>query len=453
MENTEEKYIMENELFEKAPVHRVYFKFALPVVFSMVISLVYNMADTYFIAKTGNTDLIAGVSLGAPVFTLMIAFGDIFGLGGSSLISRLFGQKKDSDGKRISAFCFYAALLFGVAAAAVMLLLRTPVLTLLGAESDTWKYASEYYIFLALGAPFIIFSLTPSNILRTEGLALESMSGTILGSVVNIILDPLFIFALNMGAAGAAIATVIGNIFTDLFFIFVILKKSRKLSMNPRIVSIKREELLQLLVIGIPASVTNLTQSLGIALTNRCLLAYGTIKIASMGIVMKVNMIAVLVLIGFAFGAQPLIGYNYGAKNYRRLKEILRFAVSFEAGTALLLSALLSAAAPRMLQLFVNDPEMIETGTAMLRLQLAGMIFASIVLVMTSTFQACGKALEAFLLSVSRQGIILAVILAAASSLFGYYGILSAQAVSDLLTALLAVCLFLRSLFREIRQK
>ena len=130
---------MEHELFEKAPVHRAYFRLALPVVFSMVISLVYNMADTYFIARTGNTDLIAGVSLGAPVFTLMIAFGDVFGLGGSSLISRLFCQKEYLDGKRISAFCFYAALLFGVAAAAFLLMFRTPALMLLGADSDTWK--------------------------------------------------------------------------------------------------------------------------------------------------------------------------------------------------------------------------------------------------------------------------------------------------------------------------
>ena len=433
---------MENELFEKAPIHKAYFKFALPVVFSMVISLIYNMVDTYFIARTGNTNLIAGVSLGAPVFTLMIAFGDIFGLGGSSLISRLFGEKKDEDGKRISVFCFYAAILFGILVTAVMLLFRMPILKLLGTDADTLPYAGQYYTYIAIGAPFIILALTPSNILRTEGLASESMIGSILGSVVNIVLDPLFIFTLGMGAAGAALATVIGNVFTDLFFVWVIVKKSKRLSIHPKLLHIHPAEFGQLLVIGIPASITNIMQSLGITLTNRYLLSYGNLKIASMGIVMKVNMICVLVLVGFAFGAQPLIGYNYGAKNKDRLKEILKFSYTFLGILSVTLASLLALAAPLMMRLFVKDTEMIATGVPMLRLQLAGMLFVAIVLVTTTTFQSAGKALGAFLLSISRQGVFLILTLAAGSALFGYYGILAAQACSDFLTALLAVFLF-----------
>lgn len=433
---------MENELFEKTPIHKAYFKFALPVVFSMVISLIYNMVDTYFIARTGNTNLIAGVSLSAPVFTLMIAFGDVFGLGGSSLISRLFGEKKDEDGKRISVFCFYAAILFGILVTAVMLLFRMPILKLFGTDADTLPYASQYYTYIAIGAPFIILALTPSNILRTEGLASESMIGSILGSVVNIVLDPLFIFTLGMGAAGAALATVIGNVFTDLFFVWVIVKKSKRLSIHPKLLHIHPAEFGQLLVIGIPASITNIMQSLGITLTNRYLLSYGNLKIASMGIVMKVNMICVLVLVGFAFGAQPLIGYNYGAKNKDRLKEILKFSYTFLGVLSVSLASLLALAAPLMMRLFVKDTEMIATGVPMLRLQLAGMLFVAIVLVTTTTFQSAGKALGAFLLSISRQGVFLILTLATGSALFGYYGILAAQACSDFLTALLAVFLF-----------
>ena len=433
---------MRDEIFEKYPVPKAYMKLALPVVFSMVVSLVYNMVDTYFIARTGNTNLIAGVSLSAPVFTLMIAFGDVFGLGGSSLISRLFGEKKDEDGKRISVFCFYAAILFGILVTAVMLLFRMPILKLFGTDADTLPYASQYYTYIAIGAPFIILALTPSNILRTEGLASESMIGSILGSVVNIVLDPLFIFTLGMGAAGAALATVIGNIFTDLFFVWVIVKKSKRLSIHPKLLHIHPAEFGQLLVIGIPASITNIMQSLGITLTNRYLLSYGNLKIASMGIVMKVNMICVLVLVGFAFGAQPLIGYNYGAKNKNRLKEILKFSYTFLGVLSVSLASLLALAAPLMMRLFVKDTEMIATGVPMLRLQLAGMLFVAIVLVTTTTFQSAGKALGAFLLSVSRQGVFLILTLAAGSALFGYYGILAAQACSDFLTALLAVFLF-----------
>jgi putative MATE family efflux protein len=432
---------MENELFEKAPVSKAYFSLALPVVFSMVITLVYNMVDTYFIARTGITDLIAGVSLGAPVFTFMIALGDIFGLGGSSVISRLFGQKKDEDGKRISAFCFYASLLLGLIVAVVMLVLRTPILRMLGADESTWQYASQYYTFIVLGAPFIIFSYTPNNLLRTEGFAKASMIGTVSGSIINIILDPIFISVLGLGAAGAAIATVLGNICADLFFIWFLLNKSKKLSASIRLCRISKKEFGDVMAIGLPASITNFMQSLGTTLTNRFLLAYGTSAIAAMGIAMKVNMIAVLILVGFSFGAQPLIGYNYGAKNRERLKNVLKFCYGFESLLAIAMAAILALLARYMVTFFVSDPILIDTAVPMLRWQLAGMCFVAIVQVSTCIFQSCGKAAGAFILSVSRQGIIFAIVIALASMILGYQGVLMAQAISDLLTAILAILL------------
>lgn len=432
---------MENELFEKVPVPKAYFTLALPVVFSMVVSLVYNMVDTYFIAQTGNTNLVAGVSLSAPVFTLMIALGDIFGLGGSSVISRLFGEKKDEDGKRLSVFCFYAAILCGIVVTIVMMMLREPILYVLGADQDTISYASGYFTYIVLGAPFIILSFTPSNLLRTEGFATAAMTGNILGAVVNMILDPVFISVLGLGAAGAAIATVIGNIFADLFYVWFLLKKSRRLSINPAGFHIHIAEVGQILAIGIPASITNLMQSIGIALTNRSLLPYGNDRVAAMGIVMKVNLIAVLILVGFEFGAQPLIGYNYGAKNHARLKEILRFCYEFECGAAAVLAGALSLAAPAMIGLFMQDASIIEIGVPMLRMQQMGMVFTAVVLVTTCTFQSAGKAVGAFLLSVSRQGVVFAAVLFIASKTFAYSGVLMAQAVSDLLTAILAVIL------------
>lgn len=442
---------MENEIFEKAPVPKAFFTMALPVVFSMVISLVYNMVDTYFIARTGNTNLVAGVSLGAPIFTLMIALGDIFGLGGSSVISRLFGEKKDADGKRLSVFCFYGAILCGIVIAALMLLFRQPILGLLGADADTYTYASQYYTWLVLGAPFIIVALTPSNLLRTEGFAKASMIGTILGSVVNIILDPIFISVLGFGAAGAAIATVIGNICSDIFFVWFLLNRSKRLSVKPAGFYIRKDELIQIFAIGIPASITNLMQSLGIALTNRSLLPYGNDRVAAMGIVMKVNMIAVLILVGFAFGGQPLIGYNYGAKNHRRLKEILSFAYKFECGLAFLLTVVLSLAARPMIRIFMKDTTIVSLGVPMLRMQLLGMVFVAVVLITTCTFQSAGMARNAFLLSISRQGVIFAIVLTIASHTVGYQGILLSQAISDLLTAVLAIILYRTSVAKELR--
>lgn len=437
---------MENELFEHAPVPKAYFTMALPVVMGMVVNLVYNIVDTFFIARTQNAQLVAGVSLCAPIFTLMIALGDIFGLGGSSLISRLFGEKKDEEGKRASGFCFYAAILCGVLVTILLLLLKTPVLHLLGATDETIWYAGQYYQYLALGAPFIIVALTPSNLIRTEGLALQSMAATILGAVVNIILDPVFIFGLNMGAGGAAIATVIGNAASVVLLVYFVRTKSRKLTVSPKNIKISGAAVASILAIGIPASVTNIMQSFGIALTNRFLAGYGTEKVAAMGIAMKVNMIVVLVMVGFAFGAQPLLGYNYGAGNKKRLREFIRFDLMVEIGFAIVCALVLALLAPQFVRLFMKDELIVQSGSLMLRCLLISSPMIAVVLVFTTLFQSEGKALSALILSISRQGVIFACCIAVLKMLLGYMGVICAQAVSDVITGVIALALYWKSM-------
>lgn len=442
-----------NEIFESMPVPKAYFKLALPVVFSMVISLVYNMVDTYFIAKTENTDLVAGVAIGAPVFTLMIAIGDIFGLGGSSVISRLFGQQRDDDGKRLSVFCFYAAFLTGIVVAVLMLIFRTPILDFLGAESNTFKYASDYYTWIVIGAPFIIVSYTPVNQLRTEGFSSAAMVGSIIGAVVNIILDPIFISVLGYGAAGAAIATVIGNIFTDIFFVWFLIKKSKRLSVNPKLMSITAHELREIFAIGIPASITNITQSFCVLLTNRFLMPYGTLKVAAMGIALKVSMIAVLVMVGFAFGVQPLIGFNYGAKDYNRLRKTMRFSYVFECSMAVVLTGVLWLATPLLIRLFMNDADILAVGTNMLRHIILGLGCYAFTLVTTCAFQATGKALGAFILSINGQGVVYALVMVILSHYFGYQGIIITQPIADTVNCIVAISLYFGLLHREIKKE
>ena len=441
---------MNNDLFEKMPVPKAYMKLAVPVMLSSILMLVYNMVDMYFIARTGNTNLVAGVSLCAPVFTFMIAVGDIFGLGGSSVISRLFGQGRVDDGRRLSVFSFLGSALFGVLIAAVLLLFQGGMLKLLGANEETVSFASEYYRWIALGAPFIIFSLVPTNLLRTEGFATGAMIGSFIGSIVNMILDPVFIFALGMGAGGAAIATVIGNICADIYYIWFITNRSRALSLNPKGFRISGSELSSILGIGIPSSITNIMQSIGVMLLNRFLLPYGNDKIAAMGIVSKVVMIVIMIMVAFSFGGQPLYGYLYGAKNRSRMKETIRFAYLLVCGTGLLLSLILFAAAPAVIAVFMDDPAVIATGTPMVRAVLAGMPFIGYVMVTTCIFQSTGKAGGALLLSAGRQGYIYATVIVIASALFGYNGVICAQAVSDMITAGLAFVLYRIMLAKEL---
>lgn len=433
-----------NDLFEKANISKAYFTMALPVVFSMVISLVYNMADTYFVAKTQNTSLVAGVSLCAPIFTLMIALGDIFGIGGSSVISRLFGQKRNEEAKNVSGFCLYAAFICGILVTFLMFILRNPILNFLGVNSETYVYAVQYYNIIAFGSTFIIVSLTPSNLIRTQGLATLSMIGTVSGSILNIILDPIFIFGFNMGAKGAALASVIGYVFSDILLIYITKTKANRLTVSFQKTKIEKKEFQDIFTIGIPASVTNLMSSIGVALTNRYLVAYGNENVAAMGIALKVNMIILLIMVGFAFGAQPLLGFNYGAKNKKRLHEFIRFDLLVEIIFAVFTAILLSAFAPIIIKAFMNDAQIIQTGSLMLRLLVVSSPFVGIILVFTTLFQSEGKALPALILSISRQGIIYAICIVILSRLFAFNGILISQAISDILTALLAILIYIR---------
>ena len=384
---------------------------------------------------------MAGVSLAAPIFTLMIAFGDIFGLGGSSLISRLFGEKREEEAKRASAFCLWAAIGFGIFVTIVLLVFRTPILKLLGTDAATFEYAGEYYTWIAVGAASIILGLVPSNILRTEGLAMQAMAGSILGSIVNIILDPVFIFGLGQGAAGAAMATVIGNVIADVYYIYVMNKKAKRLSVSLKEIKIPGTMIRDILVIGIPASITNLMQSIMIMITNHYLIAYGTDKVAAMGIALKANMISAFILVGFAFGGQPLVGYNYGARNKKRLKEILRFAYLFEAGLALVFTISISVFAPAIIKIFMNQSDIITNGAMMLRFQQLGMVFMAVTLVSTCVCQSVGSAAGAFALSISRQGVLYAISLMVLNAIFGYTGIIATQACADVLTAVIALAI------------
>lgn len=429
----------ENVLFEKTPVPKAYIKLALPVVLSMVVSLVYNMVDAYFIALTGVQELVAGVSLVVPIFTLMVAFGDIFGLGGSSAISRLFGEKREEEAKRVSAFCIWAVVIFGACVTIILLLFRGQILGILGADEVTRQYASAYYTWIVAGAVFIIFGLVPSNILRTEGLATEAMVGSVLGSVVNIILDPVFIFALKQGAAGAAIATVLGNVIADIYYIYAIIKKAKRLSASFSKAKISGNMIRNILAIGITASITNLMQSFMVMMTNHFLLGYGTDKIAAMGIALKVNMITALILVGFAFGGQTLIGYNFGSGNRKRLKEILKFAYVFEVGLGLIFTIIMCVLAPTIIKIFMKDPDIITNGAIMLRFQQMGMMFMAVTLVSTCVCQSVGNAVGAFVLSISRQGVFYVIALLVLSNMMGYTGVLISRACADVMTAIMAV--------------
>ncbi len=416
-----------------------YFHLALPVVVGSIITIIYNLADTYFIAQTDNALLVAGVSVCSPLFMILMAFGNIFGQGGSSLISRLLGKKETEDVGRVSAFCFYAALATGAVIGSLMLLFRDPLLKLLGASPDTLPFAREYGTVLMIGGPLIVVNFIHMNLLRCEGMSGLSMCGTAVGAVVNVILDPLMIR--SMGAAGAAAATVIGYLCSDLFLLVTVLRESGCLSVRPS-VQIAAGQFRNIIAIGITAAVTNLASSLCVMLINQQLLPFGDDKIAAMGIVLKVAMIVNMIMVGFAFGGIPLFGFLIGSGQRDKLKQLLRFCLGFLCTLSLSVSTVVILASGPLISLITPDAALTETAVPMLRWQTAGCVFGGIVMLLTCLFQASGKALPAMALSLSRQGIIFILVLLTAVRIAGYQGILLSQFAADVLSAVLALVLY-----------
>ena len=420
---------MENEIFNETKISRAYIRLSLPLVFSMVVTLIYNLADTFFVAQTNDTNIVAGVSLGMPVFTLLMAIGNI---ACQFILLLCNNYYRHCDRSRYAYFP------------------HSPLI-------PDWSQRRNLcpciqLLYLSGGrAPVIMLSFIHSNLLRSEGMSKESMAGTILGALVNIVLDPIFISVLGWGASGAAIATVIGYLFSDVFFVIIVVRKSKVLSINPQKIKIPSNHIRQILGIGIPAAIVNLMQSASVVLMNQFLLPFGNEKIAAMGIVLKVNMIVLLLLTGFAYGGQPLFGYYYGSGDKKRLKELFHFCLRFISLTAIVLTAIVFLAAPFLMKCFMDNQSIIDDGTVMLRWQVITMVFVGIILLMTIIFQSMGKVVGSFILSISRQGVIFLAVLVIAFYTAGYMGIVASQAVSDIITVIIAGILFYKQLYKEFQ--
>ena len=435
--------ISKTEIFESAPIPKAFFALALPSVFGKIIMLLYNLADTWFIASTDNADMVAGVALVSPVFMIMIALGDIFGVGGSSMVSRLMGQKQKEDTKRISALCFYGAFILGIIFAFLLFLLKEPLLILLGTDANTYSHASDYYTYIVLGAPFILACNTPMNLLRTEGLATSSMIGSIAGSVTNIILDPIFIFGFDMGASGAAIATVIANIVSLVTYAFFY-KKTSWISIHYKYFKLRMDDIKNVFSVGIPAALNNVMNSFAMTVTNRALVPFGNDVIAAWSIAGRCTMISTMLLVSCSFSSLPLIGYNYGRKNYERLKKILKFLYTFEICLALICASIMAIFAPTLISFFMDDSTIITNGALILRCQLLGIACSAIILITTCVFQATGNGKATLISTLSRQGLLFIPILMIGTLFFKFKGILLAQSITDLITSVLVLVILYR---------
>lgn len=445
------------ELFRDAPVPKAVINNVVPSIVSMIMVLIYNLADTFFIGQTKNAYMVAAISVVTPAFLLFMAIGMLFGIGGTSLISRSLGEGKAEKAKNASAFCFWTGLVIGVLSMIVIFVCAVPVSRAIGASDDTVGYASQYLRIVSTAIPFLIVSNSFSNIIRAEGNANVAMMGMLIGNLINIVLDPVMILGFGWDVAGAAIATVLGNVFAALYYTRHLLSKNAALSIHPKYYQAGNGIAAGILAIGVPASLNSILMSLSNIVVNNIMIAYGDMAVAGLGVAMKVNMIVVMLLIGLGTGIQPVLGYCFGAGNRKRYMDVLKFSLILAFALSAVMTVICYCGASPLVHAFLEDPDAFAYGMSFARIYIYSGPVMGLLFVFINAIQSTGAALPALILSISRQGIIYLPVLFLFRNLFDSATMLAAaQPITDYLSTALAVALFLftcRKYFPKVQEQ
>lgn len=442
-----EKYAKDG-LMGSMPVPNAVATMAIPSVISSLVTVVYNMADTFFVGQTGDSLQVAAVSLTNPIFILFMAFANMFGMGGSAVASIALGEGNNKKVKKVTSFVFYSSIIVGLIFMVILLAFMESILTLFGADASTYDFARGYTLHISYGAPFIIWSAACSFVLRVEGASKEAMIGSMVGTIANIVLDPLFISGFGMGAQGAAIATTIGNVLACLYFLWYFLKKSRLFSLKWSDFTLKEGIVSSICQAGLPSAIFSALMSVSTIVLNQILVAYGNAPVAAIGIVFKANMFITFLQMGLANGVQPLLGYNYGAKNVKRFREVERFTkiCCIIVGIASVILFYLGREA--IIGLFIADEEVIYYGVQMLIAYMISGPVIGILFVNMNCMQSVEHATPATALSILRQGVLLIPMLYLLNASLGLNGVIFGQTITDYIAVVLSIFLW-----RKIRAK
>lgn len=437
-------------LFETMPVSRALAKLAVPTIISQLITMIYNLADTFFIGSTQDPYKVAAATLAYTLFFVLNALSNLFGIGGGSLISRLLGDRKPEEAKKVCAFSFYGSVVVALAYSVVCLLYMDPLLNLLGASDFTRGYAASYTFWVVVigGLPAML-SLTMSHLLRSEGYAGQASFGLGMGGILNILLDPLFMFVLlpdGQEVTGAAIATMLSNVAALCYFacIFVKLRKSTVLCVSPRRIPGGARYAGTIFAVGFPSAIGNLLSCVSNMLINKLASGYGDIPVAALGIVKKIEMLPMNVGMGLCQGMLPLVAYNYAAKNFARMKETVKKASVTGMGFAVLCVVVFELFAQTSIRIFIGDPDTVAMGAAFLRINCLATPLMICNFHISFTFQAVGKGPQSLILSSCRAGLVQIPMLFIMNALAGLYGLAWTQLISDAITLVIALLLYRR---------
>lgn len=442
------------ELFETMPIPSAVSRMCVPMVVTSLVTVVYNMADTYFVGLLGDPVQSAAVTLAYPVVLAFNAMNNLFGVGSSSLVSRSLGQGNTEQARNASAFGFWGAVFGGLLYSLVCTVFQAPLLGLLGADASTRQATMEYmYWVVTWGAAPTILNVVQGQLVRSEGSAVHASIGTMSGCILNIVLDPIFIlpWGLNMGAAGASLATFISNCVACLYFIVLAWTKHGRtvVSMDlRRLRHMPPAVMKNVLAVGVPAAIQNLLNVVGNTILNNFTAAYGAVAVAAMGVSTRLIQIAQQISMGIAQGAMPLISYNYASRDYRRMKGIIRFDMMVDLAAMAAMTAGYWIFAGPLVRLFLNNAEVVAYGSVFLRGACLAIPFLAVDFTCVFTFQSVGMGGTTLVLALCRKLLLEIPLLFALNWAFPLYGLPYAQPVTEVVLALLGLAL-LRRVLRE----
>ena len=445
----------QNQQFQKmtqTPVGKLIATLSIPTIISMLVTSVYNMADTFFVSKLG-TSASGAVGIVFSVMAIIQAIGFTFGMGSGSWISRLLGAKEEEKAKEVAATGFYSAIFLCTLMSIIGEWKMDDLMRILGASETILPYARQYARYILLAAPIMASSFVLNNLLRSEGHAKFAMIGITTGGILNVILDPIFIFIFDLGISGAAIATALSQLVSFLILLsyFVMHKTTTRLGIHR--VSREIGTYYQIIKNGLPSFSRQGLASIASILLNKQATIYGDAAVAAMAIVSKIVAMVFSVLIGFGQGYQPVVGFNYGAGILERVKKAMKFTLKVGTIGMTAAAVILFIAAPRLLGLFIaDDPAVKEIGTMALRAQAISMPLLPVGVVANMTFQSLGKSWKATIMSAMRQGIFFIPLIFILPAIFGLWGVTMTQAASDALTAV-ACTPFLYSFYKNLTEE
>ena len=424
-------------------------KLGVPLIAGMFIMVLYNLVDTFFIGLLRDDYQLAAVNLAYPVMMVSVAISNMIGTGASSLIARSIGASNMEKANHTLTVGWMLTLVNSLIVAALGLIFRIPLVRLLGAKANTFDYTMQYVTVILLGSFFTMGSYTFGQLLRSEGSVKYSVTGMIVGTIVNIILDPVLIFGFHMGIRGAAIATIIGNAAGTVLSISYYVRGKTMLTPSLAYLKPTKEILKEIFWVGVPATLETLLTSGAYVINNNLAVAYGELTVAAMGIAQKILSFGSYIYQGYAAGVQPLMGYNYGAKNHTRMMDVLKQGVLVVSGTEFLVMAVYGLFAPQLIGIFTENAEVLAVGSQVLRTMMWILPFVGAISMSRITFQAMGKPQYAFGITVVRQVVLYIPLLFLLNKLFGFNGMIWAQPTTECIMMIASVGLLLGVLRRE----